>query len=315
MASQAVTVVVSSRNAADVITEQLDAIYGQLRHGDEMIVIDDASTDDTTAVVCTWKGRHCDRPVTVLRAHVRGGPNASRNAGTAFANCDLVAFTDGDDVVNPGWLDALRAACAPRTLVAGFCQRNGITTPVSPGSLFGFPMVFGSSMAMERRVVHAVGGFDENILRGGTESEFALHAQVGFAMNVIVAPDAVITHWDPLSPKLRLAKAWSRTKGHSYINARYKDLPNVYQSIPSLKSLIISLPKALIRLVVPHREKPRSAYATDIATLPASIFWLVVYRFRMPAERRLCAATKSRYRVVAAPGTADSGVTAVAPRS
>lgn len=308
------TVIVSSRNAASVITEQLDAIYVQLRAGDEMIVIDDASTDDTSDVVCAWKGRHCDRPVTVLRALTRGGPNASRNAGTAFANCDLVAFTDGDDVVNPGWLDALRAACAPHTLVAGFCQRNGIATPVSPGSLFGVPMVFGSSMAMERRVVHAVGGFDENILRGGTESEFALHAQSTFSMHVTVVPDAVITHWDPSSPKLRLAKAWSRTKGHSYINARYKHLPNVHESIPSLKSLMLSLPKALIRLVVPHPEKARSAYALDIATLPASIFWLVLYRFRLPVARRFCAATKSRYQVVGAPDTAEPGVTALRPR-
>lgn len=310
MASQAVTVVVSSRNAASVITNQLDAIYVQLRDGDEMIVIDDASTDDTSAVVCAWKGRHCDRPVTVLRAHVRGGPNASRNAGSAFANCDLVAFTDGDDVVNPGWLDALRAACAPRSLVAGSYYRNDINTPVPPVPMFGFPMVLGSSMAMERRVVHAVGGFDENILRGGTENEFALRAQATFAMNVIVAPDAAITYWDPLSPKLRLAKAWSRTKGHSYINARYKHLPSVQESIPSLRSLIFLLPKGLIRLLVPRRAIPRSAYAMGIATLPGSMFWLVVYRVRLPAERRFRAATKSRYQVVEAPGTTEPNVTA-----
>jgi glycosyltransferase involved in cell wall biosynthesis len=314
VASAAVTVVVSSRNAASVITKQLDAIYVQLRGGDEMIVIDDASTDDTSAVVCEWKGRHHDRPVTVLRALTRGGPNASRNAGTAFATCNLLAFTDADDVVNPGWLDALRAACAPRTLVAGVYRCSGINTPVPPVPMFGFPMVLGSSMAMERRVVHAVGGFDENILRGGTENEFALRAQAVFSMNVIVAPDAAITYWDPSSPKLRLAKAWSRTKGHSYINAKYKHLPSVQESIPSLRSLISPLPKALIRLLVPRREIPRSTYAMNIATLPASVFWLVIYRFRLPPERRFRAALKSRYQVVVVPATTEPGRTATSPR-
>lgn len=311
MASRAVTVVVSSRNAASVITEQLDAIYVQLRDGDELIVIDDASTDDTAAVVCEWKGRHCDRPVIVLRAFTRGGPNASRNAGIVFATGELLAFTDGDDVVNPGWLDAMRAACAPGTLVAGFCQRNGIATPVAPGSMWGFPMVFGSAMAMERGVVHAIGGFDENIFRGGTESEFALRAQATFSMQVTSVPDAVITHWDPLSPKLRLTKAWSRTKGQSYIHTRYKHFPSVHKSTPSLRSPIFILPKALIRLVVPRRGTPRSAYAMIIATFPSSLFWLVVYRFRLPAERRLSAATKVQYQVVGAPDTTQSGVTAV----
>ncbi len=298
LASQAVSVIVSSRNAANVITEQLDAIHAQLCDGDEMIVIDDASTDDTADVVRRWHRRHRDHPVTVLRARTRGGPNASRNAGTAFATRDLLAFTDGDDVVCPGWLDAMRSACEPLALLAGFYCKGGASSPYPPSRMYGFPLVLGSSMAMERRTVQVAGGFDENILRGGTESEFAVRAQAVFGMNVIPVADAVITYREPTSLKLGMIKAWSRTKGHQYIGARYRHQPSLDKSSYTLGPLMISFIKSLIRLVAPRNGIQRSTYAVSISTLPSSLFWLAVYRFRLPPESRLTTSVSRNYFVI-----------------
>jgi glycosyltransferase involved in cell wall biosynthesis len=94
------TVVIPTWNRAHVVC---DAIDSALNQGDvEVIVVDDASSDNTTELVTRIYG---DR-IRLLRLKDRSGAGAARNAGVALARGEFVAFLDSDDVWLPGKLEA-----------------------------------------------------------------------------------------------------------------------------------------------------------------------------------------------------------------
>ena len=94
------SVVIPTWNRAQVVCEAIDSALNQ---GDvEVIVVDDASSDNTTELVTRIYG---DR-VRLLRLKDRRGAGAARNAGVALASGELVGFLDSDDVWLPGKLDA-----------------------------------------------------------------------------------------------------------------------------------------------------------------------------------------------------------------
>jgi len=74
------------------IAAALNSILDQLSADDEVLVVDDASTDGTTEVVSSFLPR-----VTLLRGN-GSGPAAARNIGLAVARGDFIAFLDHDDL-------------------------------------------------------------------------------------------------------------------------------------------------------------------------------------------------------------------------
>jgi glycosyltransferase involved in cell wall biosynthesis len=94
-----VSVVVAARNSASTLPACLDALAHQDHPLVEVIVVDDGSDDDT-AVVAEAAG------VRVVRTPAIGA-SAARNLGIEIARGEIVAFTDGDCVADPGWARAL----------------------------------------------------------------------------------------------------------------------------------------------------------------------------------------------------------------
>jgi len=96
------SVVIPTWNRAHLVCEAIDSALCQ-RAGDvEVIVVDDASSDNTAEVVTRI---YADQ-VRLLRLKHRLGPGAARNAGVALARGEFIAFLDSDDVWLPGKLDA-----------------------------------------------------------------------------------------------------------------------------------------------------------------------------------------------------------------
>lgn len=96
------TVVIPTWNRAHLVCDAIASALSQRAGEVEVIVVDDASSDNTTDVVTRIYG---DR-VRLLRLKERSGAGAARNAGAALAQGELVAFLDSDDVWLPGKLDA-----------------------------------------------------------------------------------------------------------------------------------------------------------------------------------------------------------------
>ncbi len=113
------SVALCTYNGATFVGEQLGSIAAQSRQPDEVIVRDDASTDDTLAIVRAFASR-APFPVTVIEGERNVGYVKNFEAAIQACTGDLVALSDQDDVWLPHKLARLEAALAadPEALLA-----------------------------------------------------------------------------------------------------------------------------------------------------------------------------------------------------
>lgn len=92
-----VSVVVPTRNRAHLVRLSILSALRQRGIDVEVIVVDDASTDDTAHMV----SRLGDRRVRLLQRASRGGVSATRNRGIEEADGEWISFLDDDDLWSP----------------------------------------------------------------------------------------------------------------------------------------------------------------------------------------------------------------------
>lgn len=101
MTNPILSVVIPTWNRASIVCEAVASALKQRVGEVEVIVVDDASTDETIALL----NRTFGPQIRVLRLQKRRGPGGARNAGAELARGEFVAFLDSDDVWLPGKLD------------------------------------------------------------------------------------------------------------------------------------------------------------------------------------------------------------------
>lgn len=178
-----VSVLVPTFNRAQFLPMALDSLLGQTRPPDEILVINDGSTDGTTELLSRYQGR-----VRVLERS-NGGKSAALNTGLEQATGDLCWFFDDDDVALPDTLERHLQALATDP-GAGFTMSPGLqghtvgpslaiqpfpVQPVAPPfdahSLLAYLVVMSLSpfhlqgALIRRACVDAAGRFDPDLLR------------------------------------------------------------------------------------------------------------------------------------------------------
>ena len=86
-----ISAVIPAYNAEKYITRAIDSVLGQTRPVDEIIIVDDGSTDNTAEAI----KRYGDKIQYIYQENA--GVSAARNTGIKAAATDWIAFLDADD--------------------------------------------------------------------------------------------------------------------------------------------------------------------------------------------------------------------------
>ena len=100
---QGVSVVIPTYNREDLLPEALDSVLAQDWPELEVVVVENGSTDGTSALLADYEERHGE-VLRVIRLQPNQGPSKARNAGILAARHELIAFLDSDNRWVPGKL-------------------------------------------------------------------------------------------------------------------------------------------------------------------------------------------------------------------
>nr|WP_293840395.1 glycosyltransferase [uncultured Arsenicibacter sp.] len=214
------SVVIPVRNEADHIADLLADLDRQTYRHFDVIVADDASTDQTAAIVQAFI-RKASFPLTLLPLQETGTASPKKRAITQSirqATGDLIVTTDGDCRVGSGWLESLavfyrqtgaRLISGPVTFLppAGPATGRLFTAlqTVEFASLIGSgattlhagvpTMCNGANLCYEKAVFHEVGGFAGVDHLASGDDEFLMHKiarKYPSGVRFLKNPDAIV---------------------------------------------------------------------------------------------------------------------------
>jgi glycosyltransferase involved in cell wall biosynthesis len=198
-----VSVIIPVFNRPAAVRRAIESVLAQTCQDFEIIVVDDASTDDTAASVAALP----DRRITLIRHDHKRGGGAARNTGIRAAGAAYVAFLDSDDEWLPRklerQLEIFRQSGDALGLVYSGCERilSDATVwkeiPEARGDLARRLLcaneVGGASVGMVRRqVLDEVGGFDEAL---PSAQDVDLWLRICEAFPADFAPEVLVRVW------------------------------------------------------------------------------------------------------------------------
>ncbi|MFH1663560.1 MAG: glycosyltransferase family A protein [archaeon] len=203
------SIVILTFNREKVIGRTLKAMLEQNYPEYEIIIINDASKDNTKKVLEKFSNM---KKITVINNEKEKGPCAARNQGIKFAKNDLIIVMDDDCIPEKNWL---------KTMIKGFDSDK-------VGMVSGYSIHGGTSTAFSRKALDKTGLYDEKYFyyREDTDLVFRI-MDAGFEIKQVNAKyfhDHKIEK--PESLTAFLSHAWKRLKNHKNDVLLYKKNPS-----------------------------------------------------------------------------------------
>jgi len=266
------SVVICSLNGAAGVDRCLHALAAQKDVDLQVIVVDDGSTDETSAVAS-------EHGVTVIRHEVNRGLAAARNTGVAAATAPVVAFLDDDCEPEPEWarelLDAYEdgvvgvggsvVPCAPEGYMLDYLRRNNPLLPLELDLAHSEKLLYrlylyvlrqwqsaehhgkrdvyslvGANMSFVRSALQRK-GFDERFRFGAEDLDMCLQLPREFpGARLVITPEAVVKHH--FLPSLRDTVRRNRSYG--------RGCARLYRKWPSMRPTIYPGPVLVAALLI-----------------------------------------------------------------
>lgn len=203
-----ITAVVASRNEGPLLQQTVASLAATLRPTDEILVVDDGSTDESTCFDLPAS------PVTRLFRTPGLGATKARNLGASLASGDCLVFCDAHILAPKGWWDPLVTlldrkevgAVAPAIADISDARRLGCGMRFAGPDLeiawfrrktrepHEAPALPGACLAMRASTFAETGGFDEGLIRWGSEDmEISIRLWL-LGYELWVAPAVAVEH-------------------------------------------------------------------------------------------------------------------------
>ena len=223
--------IIPVRDGSALLARCLEPLLDQAEAvGGEVLVVDDASADDTAA---TARALGAD----VVEVAAPAGPYHARNLGWRSTSRDVVVFTDVRCRAHPGWLTAMTSALArPGRAIAGsevtvtpgagLARRASLRLePMSATRSVAhpyLPFVPTCALAIRRATLEAVDGFRE--VESGGDVDLCWRVQLHLLGEVGIA-DGAAMDWEPRASVRGLLSQYHRYGRNSrWLQDEYADL-------------------------------------------------------------------------------------------
>lgn len=204
------TIVIPTHNEGDDVLATVDCILRNSPANLQLIVVDDGSTDHSTAQLQTLAQQN---HIELVRGEKLGAIGA-RNLGASIASADIIGFVDAHCYTPKGWLEPLLETFDRHPDIAALspvisCTKNlhakgyGATwiddelamhwLPFTE-RLSDVPFIGGAGTFVRKNVFNSLNGFDEGIVQWGYEDvELSIRLWL-FGHRVAVVPQSIIYH-------------------------------------------------------------------------------------------------------------------------
>ena len=231
-----VSVIIPTHNRSDFLRHAIASVLNQTYQDFELIIVDDASMDNTAEVVAAVN----DERIKFLRHDKNKGGSAARNTGIRASQCDFIAFLDDDDEWLPEKLSKQTEILLSSPPQVGCVYTGYVDVSMSTGKTVGEyrPTKRGdlskallaancvgsaSSVLLKRECFEKIGLFDESL---PCSQDYDLWIRVAneFLFEYVTEPlFRYRTHENKISNNLE-----ALTKGMEIMAAKYRDYPLSY---------------------------------------------------------------------------------------
>jgi cellulose synthase/poly-beta-1,6-N-acetylglucosamine synthase-like glycosyltransferase len=201
-----ISVIIPVYNGEKTLGRCLTALFDQTQLADEILVVDDGSTDGTADLVHDFMSQMPAQPTIRLIRQANAGPAAARNAGARAAHGDVLLFTDADCAPTPDWTERMVAAFADPTvagakgvyqtrqtgLVPRFVQMEYESKYARMRGQERIDFIDTYSAGYRRDVFMQAGGFD-SVFKINEDQEFSFRLSAA-GHRLVFIPDACVEH-------------------------------------------------------------------------------------------------------------------------
>jgi len=275
-----ISVIVPNYNGAATLGQCLERIFASDHDSFEVIVVDDASTDDSREVIRRF-------PCRLVELNSRSGAGRARTTGALNSSGEILFFTDADCLLQEDTLQQTEAALERmgETVIVG-----GTYTPVPFDKDFFslFQSVFihhselrrgdnadyvaGHAMALPARTFWKTGGFPENRLPILEDVEYS-HRLKGMGYRLVILPNILVQHIFNFSLLRSLRNGRRKSLYWTLYSLSSRDLCSDSGTASRSLKLTVSVHSLCLVLLLLQGALPLSWIACLVSASGALVLW------------------------------------------